>query len=785
MASFGSRLLNRILLGACLLLPGVPVLAQSPQSQWESLNEEAANAYREGRYEDAAAFALRQKELAAKLFGQRSVSFTIARCNLGAALGTLRRFEQAFAELEACVTALDAVKPPLHAELARQTNNLASIYRDAGRNAEAERHFRSALQHARHASPDGSAADTIVPTIKDNLATLYRDQGRFAEAERLFAEAHALWRALAPDTPEEAMNLAGQARLVLAQRQFARAADLAWQALQIQVAELNVDHPHILEGLTLYDVALTRSENKSEREIAARVLDKVSAAFYRAGKPLEPFLTVYGSAMGQAGRYQNAELIFTRLVELLEKQHNPQALAGALFELAGIKNIQSKYRESQPILERIVALRETDPRGQSDVAWAVHQLAVLHGVLGDHDLAGRLYERSLSLIEIGSDAYRTFVLNFAQHNLKTKRWAEADRLLREVEELTAYSKGRKDRALTTLAKAEYFQGVGDRQKALQLARDAEQLAVAEFGEHSIPANSARAQVLGLLIGAQRFAEARPLIDGILDDWGSVLGPHHPTTKGLHAQKGAIFYSSGEWANAMDSFRQALDWSPGSPDGSLLGELDGQAARERSVDIAGFVRSAWRLRAVDKSGEKTTFLVAQAGSSSSAARALLQMATRYAGARRFAELVREKQDLETQLAVVKTEVLGELAQDRLERSDKLQVARLRREGIESSLHRVNAQLAQEAHETVAIGALSLEEAQRVLGADEALVLFLDTAAWGPLPEETFVWVATKSQVRWLRSELGTAALQREVVALRCGLDATAWDGKGAQRCADLL
>ena len=56
---------------------------------------------------------------------------------------------------------------------------------------------------------------------------------------------------------------------------------------------------------------------------------------------------------------------------------------------------------------------------------------------------------------------------------------------------------------------------------------------------------------------------------------------------------------------------------------------------------------------------------------------------------------------------------------------------------------------------------------------------------PVPEETFVWVVTKSDVRWVRSDLGTAALTREVAALRCGLDATAWDGDGAEKCAKAL
>ena len=60
------------------------------------------------------------------------------------------------------------------------------------------------------------------------------------------------------------------------------------------------------------------------------------------------------------------------------------------------------------------------------------------------------------------------------------------------------------------------------------------------------------------------------------------------------------------------------------------------------------------------------------------------------------------------------------------------------------------------------------------------LILATPEWKPTPEETFIWVVTKTDVRWVRSDLGTAALTREVAALRCGLDATKWDD-AAQNC----
>jgi hypothetical protein len=42
-------------------------------------------------------------------------------------------------------------------------------------------------------------------------------------------------------------------------------------------------------------------------------------------------------------------------------------------------------------------------------------------------------------------------------------------------------------------------------------------------------------------------------------------------------------------------------------------------------------------------------------------------------------------------------------------------------------------------------LSVADVQALIGRDEALVLFLDTPEWEPTPEETFVWVVTKSDL----------------------------------------
>jgi hypothetical protein len=67
-----------------------------------------------------------------------------------------------------------------------------------------------------------------------------------------------------------------------------------------------------------------------------------------------------------------------------------------------------------------------------------------------------------------------------------------------------------------------------------------------------------------------------------------------------------------------------------------------------------------------------------------------------------------------------------------------------------------------------------------------VLFLDTdERFKAAPEETFIWVVTKSDVHWVRSDLGTRALEREVAALRCGLDYDGTWGAETSRCPELL
>ncbi len=181
-----------------------------------------------------------------------------------------------------------------------------------------------------------------------------------------------------------------------------------------------------------------------------------------------------------------------------------------------------------------------------------------------------------------------------------------------------------------------------------------------------------------------------------------------------------------------------------------------------------------------------FQTAQWAQNSEAAASLAQMAARGAkGDPGLSARVREHQDLVAEWQkrdALRNAWLGQAPDKRDAKAEADNQARLA--AIDTRIAEIDKELAAKFPDYAALASLApitVQEVQAQLGADEALVLFLDTSEWKPAPEETFIWVLTNTDVRWVRSDLGTAALTREVHALRCGLDSASWTGA---RCGEL-
>ena len=168
-------------------------------------------------------------------------------------------------------------------------------------------------------------------------------------------------------------------------------------------------------------------------------------------------------------------------------------------------------------------------------------------------------------------------------------------------------------------------------------------------------------------------------------------------------------------------------------------------------------------------------MAQWARGSEAAASLAQMATRAAkGDKSLSAMVRERQDLAGEWQKRDEDRIAAVSRSPERRDKPAEAANeARLLFIELRIGEIDKRLSSEYPDFFALANPSpsaVQDVQNELCPDEALILFLETPKVSPTPEETFIWVVTKTELRWVQSELGRASLTREVAALRCGLDA---------------
>jgi CHAT domain-containing protein/tetratricopeptide (TPR) repeat protein len=515
----------------------------------------------------------------------------------------------------------------------------------------------------------------------------------------------------------------------------------------------------------LADVERLYGEGKSTE--AVPVAERaVAAARERYGEEHREFSSAIGllAVVYQAqGRYAEAELLLKRSLDIREKALGPEHIniGAALNNLAVLYREQRRYAEAEPLLRRALAIAEKE-RGPEhpSVSIALNQLAAVLKEQRRYADAEHLYMRNLDVQEkaLGPEhrSVGKVLVGLAELYLDWNRHADAEPLF--------------TRSLAVFEKA-------------------------------LPPDHPDVASIFVSLARLRWAQARPteaegLLTRGLGIYEKVLGPEHPFVGTLLNNLAMLAQSQRDWARAADYMRRSTSIIKRRAARGLAGgrrEGSGGEAQRLGWRFRGLVKMTYRASAHRLGPAATpstqTFETAQWVFASEAAASFAQMAARSAkGPPRLAGLVRERQDLAGEWQLKDKLLIAAKSEEPAKRkADSEKVLADRLAAIDTRLVEIDRTLAQEFPDYAALvdpAPVSIAEVQAQLGTDEALVLFLDTAEARPLPEETFIWVVTKSEVRWVRSDLGTAALTREVAALRCGLDTTAWDG-GPGTCAKAL
>src|SRR5262245_7892166 len=635
----------------------------------------------------------------------------------------------------------------------------------AGRVSEALPFARRAIElMERERGPD----DLELGMAMHTLALLHVQLGQYADAEPLYKQALTIReRVLGAEHIEVAATLHALAALYVYQGRYADAETLYQRALRIKERLLGSEHSEVATTLHNLAVLLALEGRYQEAEpIYVRALaikEKTMGAEHPdVGSSLYALAELYV----REGRFLEAEPLYKRSLSIKGKALglNHSEVGTALYGLAALYVYLGRYEEAEPLYRRTLAIKETllGPE-HSEVGSTLHNLAVLLALEGRTSEAEQLYERVIAIKEKGLGPDHTEVgsalYGLAELYAQERRFAEAEPLYRRTLAI-------KERAL---------------------GPDHTEVGTTLFG-------------LAALYAAQGLGEqAEPLYQRTLAIKQKALGPDHPEVSTALTDLALLHWQQGRLRQAVEEWRQSaavvIRRTKRGTEGSappLTGRSQSEAQRA-AYQFAGFIKVARRLaeaepaQAADLAREM--FTIAQWAQSSEAAESLSQMAVRQAkGEGALAALVRERQDLLAEWQAKDQALVATRAQRPELRDVKVEGAlSARLADIDARIIEIDKQLAREFPEFTSLAApepLDIADVQRLLGEREALLLILDTQAWAPSAEETLVWVVTKTNSRWVTTDLGTNQLNERVAALRCGLDEAAWTD-GGTRCKQLL
>jgi CHAT domain-containing protein/tetratricopeptide (TPR) repeat protein len=536
---------------------------------------------------------------------------------------------------------------------------------------------------------------------------------------------------------------------------FRQAGDLAEQALTLREKILGNDHPDV--GLNLAGLATLRmfegrlADAESHLSRAVGIMEK---NFGNDGPAFGAMLNKLGELYIREGRYSDAEATLKRALAIL--QNAPDAenfIAATLNNLAALYEKQERVAEALPLMEQATILRERllgpeDP----EVATSSDNLGVLYLERGDYERAEALLKRALAIREKALGPEHPDVAR-SLNNLATLYSR-----LRRLEEGEAVTK----HALSILEK------------------------------NLPPGHPDFATVLNNLAGLyeaeSRFREADAIYGEVLAMREKALPAGHPEIAQSVGILSTLAFERQDWRRALEYVRRASHmWIALS-------------AKSRTIENRGIERDsnlfqfhvlvAYRVGANDASLLDETFEMAQWAEQTAAGRSLAAMSARQArGNGPLAQLVRVIQDFEKWRDGTESAVIAAQGRGDKDQAIERQAAIADMESRARSLYLELDEKFPEYGRLIGAEPVSVAETQKLLHDDEVLLQFLSASTslrHGGVVAESFAWLVSKRDARWVRLTLALREISDAVAALRCGLDATLWDDvESAKKCKDLV
>jgi CHAT domain-containing protein/tetratricopeptide (TPR) repeat protein len=761
--------------------------------------DKLAQAYQaQNRYRDAEPVLKRGLAIMERALGPAHADLRRPLDSLASNYDAQRQHAEAEPLYRRALAIMEMARGPEHPDLREALGKLASNLEQQQRFAEAEPLRQRALALMEMArGPD----DPSLRPVLNSLALLYKRQGRYFEAERLYKRLLVLAET-EPGGPDNTYARTARADLIEVlngQARYAEAEPLMRRELAAAEARFAVDPKAVVGQMALHNALnqLGRLLRDSNRPAEAEALFRRALANDEQLDEQHVFrdLVNLGWVLHDTNRLAEAEPLLRRALTLAQDYGPNYEQARALNSLGTLLVTVNRPAEAESLFRRALPLSES-------FGYAPHvatTLSNLAGLLQDSNRlteAEALYRRALAIEEksFGREHPNVAVPlnNLATLLQRNKRLADAEPLFRRALAIGEKTLGPEHPkvALRLGNLAELLNASGRRGEAEPLLRRALAIDEKSYGaDHPRIAGDLN-NLAGVLKDSEGVAAAEPLLRRALAIDAKSYGMQHPhVARDLH-NLAVLRAEVGDWSGAEQLLARATPIWIGHAGWVTASDRDDlkTAILRQNTDALRFQALALNRADADSSAKRqAAFEIAQWALQSEAGAALAQMSARLAkGEGPLVELVRRRQDLVARRQGEDKRLLAAVGQ-----ADAPAAAALRASiaNLEQDLASLDAELSGKFPEYVSFAnpkPLTIAEAQALLNADEALVLFLDAKQLARLEEQTLVWVLTKGAASWYRSPLGTRALAESVLALRCGLDQALWSDQDSERtCISLV
>ncbi|NEP78461.1 MAG: CHAT domain-containing protein [Okeania sp. SIO3B3] len=286
--------------------------------------------------------------------------------------------------------------PGDHPDVANSLNNLAYLYLNQGKYSQAEPLFQEALVMRKCLFP-GDHSD--VATSLSNLALFYDNQGKYSQAELLFQDAIEMKKRLFPgDHPDVATSLNNLAELYKNQGKYSQAKYLFLEALAMKKRLFPGDHPDVATILNNLGLLYKIQEKYSQAEpLFQEALAMKKRLFKIDHIDVATSLNNLGLLYFIQGKYSQAEPLFQEALAMIKRLFtgdNPHVIR-SLNNLASLYSNQGKYSDAEPLYKEVLVMIKSLFTGDHpDAATISNNLASLYAKTNRHQKALEFYKEA-------------------------------------------------------------------------------------------------------------------------------------------------------------------------------------------------------------------------------------------------------------------------------------------------------------------------------------------------------------------------------------------------------